>query len=313
MKKMYIIGIALGLLLNMSITDVLAEETSSTDSFRTTETTQSSTQQNDIGAQKNKLEKDITGFYNIGNCTESEYDTIIANLKSAKTITDLNEVSLEFKKLEANYAASVARSDFLFMIKDMGKSGELTSNQVTDFLARLNDPSVDTPDKAGDIYDEAIKIGQTSEAFKKSYDALKIRIENLNKNGKISKEKMNEFLNLLNTAKTISDISGLSEAIDRNESTISSTSSITTTTSKESSGISSTSSSIKEAKVKTVPTNQSNAAVSKSKLPQTGEQRGIMGIIIGIVLIIIVVLILRNKKKNNSSDDNDDSDDTNQE
>lgn len=143
----------------------------------------------DVAAQKIEVKQKIESLY-YTNATDKIPD-LLNRLEKAVTMEEVQAISSEASQLWAEYALGIEVNSYKYTIRNLQRLNQITKEKEAELITKLDNAK--TSQEAKDIYSEVAGLVDGNVYIEKK-DKLISKINELVKQGKLTKEQGNKFL-----------------------------------------------------------------------------------------------------------------------
>lgn len=137
---------------------------------------------------------------------------LLSRLEKAETMDEVQAISNEATQLWTDYALAIEVNSYKNTINDLQKLNKITKEKAEDLIAKLNNAK--TSQEAKDIFSEVANLIDGNALVEKR-DNLTSKVNELMKQGKLTKEQGNKFLGQIEVSRYVAELEIIEAEVDK--------------------------------------------------------------------------------------------------
>ncbi|MFY8331916.1 LPXTG cell wall anchor domain-containing protein [Vagococcus carniphilus] len=164
----------------------------------------------DVAAQKMIAKRKIESLNDTD--AKDKVPELLSRLEKAVTMEEVQAISSEADQLWADYALAIEVNSYKNTIRDLQKLNKITKEKADELIAKLDNAK--TVQEAKDIFSEVAGLIDGN-AFVEKRDKLTSKVNDLMKQGKLTKEQGDKFLGQIEVSRYSAELEIIEAEVDK--------------------------------------------------------------------------------------------------
>ena len=164
----------------------------------------------DVAAEKVIVKRKIESLNDTD--AKDKVPGLLSRLEKAVTMEEVQAISNEADQLWADYALAIEVNSYKNTIRDLQKLNKITKEKADELIAKLDNAK--TVQEAKDIFSEVAGLIDGN-AFAEKKDKLISKVNELTKQGKLTKEQSDKFLGQIEASRYLAELEIIEAEVDK--------------------------------------------------------------------------------------------------